>query len=164
MAANFALTPGLTGQDVLDYRNSDNRKLYKDATKQLSEENFDCDESSLLQFLKDLEDRAAEYGWNAEGGILSVDTDPDDDQAEEESLLDLLHAKKWDLGRTPGKRAIMGWVRGFWGSNACIVKEATTKLFTVWYLNKNRVSIWNFRLQNHYDLMLPALNVLVFEG
>ena len=88
MAANFALTPGLIGQNVLDYRNSDNRKLYKEATKQLAEENFDCDESSLLQFLKDLEDRAAEYGWNAEGGILSVDTNPNDEEAEEESLLD----------------------------------------------------------------------------
>ena len=75
----FALTPAqATGGDILDMRNAGDRKLYHKAVAKLSDEPFDCSPEGLFQFLRSLEDRAYEYGWNDEvTGIMMIPTDPD---------------------------------------------------------------------------------------
>ena len=75
----FALTPAqATGGDILDMRNAGDRKLYHKAVAKLSDELFDCSPEGLFQFLRSLEDRAYEYGWNDEAtGIMMIPTDPD---------------------------------------------------------------------------------------
>ena len=72
----FALTPAqASGGSILDLRNAGDRKLYHKAVAKLSDELFDCSPEGLFQFLRSLEDRAYEYGWNDEAtGIMMIPT------------------------------------------------------------------------------------------
>lgn len=67
-----ALTPGQAFRGTLDYvGNKAHYYIYKNATAQLEVELYDCTPDTFFQFIKSLEERADEYGWNDdEGGIL----------------------------------------------------------------------------------------------
>ena len=70
----FALTPAqASGGSILDLRDAGDRKLFHKAVAKLSDELFDCSPEGLFQFLRSLEDRAYEYGWNDEAtGIMMI--------------------------------------------------------------------------------------------
>ena len=71
--APFALCPAQAFNDVLDYTQTAHRKLYEGGVAKLSSELYNCEPDGLYGFLKNLEDRAAEYGWSdAYNGIMSV--------------------------------------------------------------------------------------------
>ena len=74
----FALTPAqASGGNILDMTDAGDRKIYNKAVSKLSEELFECVPEGLFQFLRELEERAQEYGWDDPNtGILMVPTDP----------------------------------------------------------------------------------------
>ena len=80
MAANFALTPALAVQGVIDMSSSEGIKLYRDGAKALDEkEPFSCNPTDLYRALKAIEMRAEEYGWKQPmSGILWIPRDLDD--------------------------------------------------------------------------------------
>ena len=88
MAANvvFALTPAKSINGLLDYSNDSHIKLYNKGTKPLSGELYDGEAEGLYQFLRDLKDRANEYGWTE--GILLIDTNPQDPNANHQSFFE----------------------------------------------------------------------------
>ena len=73
-AVTFALTPAQATQgEILDMRDVGDRKIYHKAVSKLSEETYDCQPEGLFQFLRTLEDRAIEYGWDDDiSGILQI--------------------------------------------------------------------------------------------
>ena len=75
----FALTPAqASGGNILDLRDLGDRKLYHKAVAKLSDELFNCSPEGLFQFLRSLEDRAYEYGWNDEAtGIMMIPNNPE---------------------------------------------------------------------------------------
>ena len=76
----FYLNPSSAMVGTLDFSRSDARKFYTKATNRLdSEELFDCTPSNMYHFLKLLNHRANEYGWDDEiGGVLWIPEDTDD--------------------------------------------------------------------------------------
>ena len=69
----FALTPALSGHDILDYTTAAGAKMFEAAIKPLNEVHYDCTPKGLRNFLEDTAERAANYGWN-----LSILDIPDD--------------------------------------------------------------------------------------
>ena len=74
MAANFALTPALAVQGVIDMSSSEGIKLYREGAKALEEkEPIACNPTDLYRVLKAIEMRAEEYGWKQPmSGILWI--------------------------------------------------------------------------------------------
>ena len=69
----FALTPTQSVVGIINYSTSEGRNIYRSATKQLTEELFDCNSEDMFGFLKALEERARQCGWDEEGmGITSI--------------------------------------------------------------------------------------------
>ena len=68
-----ALTPGQAMRGVLDYEtNKAHHYLYRNATKPLEEELFDCTPDQFFQMMKSLEERGNALGWTKADGILWV--------------------------------------------------------------------------------------------
>ena len=80
----FFLTPSSAMVGTLDYTRSDARKYFAKATKRLdSEELFDCTPGNMYHFLKLLNQRANEYGWDDEiSGIMWIPEDINDQSSE----------------------------------------------------------------------------------
>ena len=73
----FALNPAHAMQGVIDFAKSDNVKLHKKGTSQLSEDCFDCVPKDLHQFLNTLSDRATKDQWYDDVlGILMIPDHP----------------------------------------------------------------------------------------
>ena len=83
----FALSPAAAIQGVIDYLTSEGRKIHGSATHKLSEDQFDCVPEDLTQFLDDLEDRASQFGWSNDDGILEIPIDPANPIADTENLI-----------------------------------------------------------------------------
>ena len=86
-AVAFALSPTAAIQGVIDYHTREGRKIHGSATHKLSEDQFDCLPEDLTQFLDDLEDRASQFGWSNNDGILEIPIDPSDPIVDTENLI-----------------------------------------------------------------------------
>lgn len=73
-AIRFAHTPATATDDIIDYSTKEGKSIWKAATEPLSSELFDCTPDGLRYFLKRLQQRSWECGW--ENSILSIPTDP----------------------------------------------------------------------------------------
>ena len=73
----FYLTPSSAMVGTLDFTRSDARKYYAKATKKLdTEELYNCTPGNMYHFLKLLNQRANESGWDDEiSGILWIPED-----------------------------------------------------------------------------------------
>ena len=69
-AVTFALIPAAEIHVVMEYLTSEGWKIHGSATHKLSEDQFDCVPEDLTQFMDDLEDRARQFGWSNDDGIL----------------------------------------------------------------------------------------------
>ena len=80
----FYLNPASAMVGILDFSNVESRKYYHKATKKLdSEELFDCSPENMHHFLKLLEYRASEHGWdNYISGVLWIPEDVNDPNSE----------------------------------------------------------------------------------
>ena len=80
----FFLSPSSAMVGTLDFSRSDARKFFAKATKRLDfEELFDCTSSNMYHFLKLLNQRAHEYGWDDEiSGIMWIPEDVNDQNSE----------------------------------------------------------------------------------
>ena len=80
----FHLNPSSAMVGILDFTRSDARKYYAKATKRLDpEELFDGTPGNMYHFLKLLDQRANEYGWDDEiSGILWIPEDVNDQNSE----------------------------------------------------------------------------------
>ena len=58
----FALSPAMAYNGIIDYSTTQGRKMYSAATAKLSEDLYDCNAEDLYTFLKALKERAREYG------------------------------------------------------------------------------------------------------
>ena len=80
----FFLTPSSAMVGMLDFTKSDARKYFAKATKKLdSEELYDCTPGNMYHFLKLLNQRANEHGWDDEiSGIMWIPDDIDDQNSD----------------------------------------------------------------------------------
>ena len=68
-----ALTPGQAMTGILDYgENKAHAYLFKNATRKLDEELFDCTPDQFFPFLKNLEVRGNAFNWTTDRGIMWV--------------------------------------------------------------------------------------------
>ena len=86
-AVAFALIPAAAIQGVINYLTSEGRKIHGSATYKLSEDQFNCVPEDLTQFLDDLEDRASQFGWSNDDGILEIPIYPADPMADTDNLI-----------------------------------------------------------------------------
>ena len=80
----FFLNPASAMVGILDFTEVESRKYYHKATKRLdSEELFDCSPENMHHFLKLLDYRAKEHGWDSYmSGVLWVPEDANDPDSE----------------------------------------------------------------------------------
>ena len=74
----FHLNPAASFRGILDYSTTASKKLYKSATSSLfdAQDKYNCEPDEMLNFLRELDTRAIEYGWNDEiSGILWIPQD-----------------------------------------------------------------------------------------
>ena len=84
----FALSPAMANNGIIDFSTVQGRKMYSSATSKLSEDLYDCNAEDLYAFLKAIRERAREYGWDTDGvGIMSIPDDPQN-PTEFKSLID----------------------------------------------------------------------------
>ena len=77
----FHLNPAASFRGILDYSTSASKKLYKSATSSLfdAQDKYNCEPDEMLNFLRELDTRAIEYGWDDEvSGILWIPQDVND--------------------------------------------------------------------------------------
>ena len=77
----FHLNPAASFRGILDYSTTASKKLYKSATSSLfdTQDKYNCEPDEMLNFLRELDTRAIEYGWNDEiSGILWIPQDVND--------------------------------------------------------------------------------------
>ena len=77
----FHLNPAASFRGILDCSTSASKKLYKNATNSLfdTHDKYNCEPDEMLNFLRELDTRAIEYGWNDEvSGILWIPQDIND--------------------------------------------------------------------------------------
>ena len=86
-AVALAMSPAAAIHRVIDYLTSEGRKIHGSATHKLSEDQFDCVPEDLNQFLDDLEERAIQFGWSNDDGILEIPIDPADPMADTDKLI-----------------------------------------------------------------------------
>ena len=76
-SAQFALTPAMAYEGIIDYKTTRGRKMYTSATAKLTEDLYDCNAKDLYVFLKALCKRARKYSWETPGvGIMSIPDNP----------------------------------------------------------------------------------------
>ena len=82
--ARFYLNPASAMVGILDFTKVESRKYFHKATKKLdSEELFDCSPENMHHFLKLLEYRASEHGWDDYiSGVLWIPEDATDPNSE----------------------------------------------------------------------------------
>ena len=81
----FHLNPAASFRGILDYSTTASKKLYKSATTSLcdTQDKYNCEPDEMLNFLRELNTRAIEYGWNDEvSGILWIPQDVNDPAAD----------------------------------------------------------------------------------
>ena len=80
----FYLNPASAMVGILDFTNVESRKYFHKATKRLdSEDLFDCSPENMHHFLKLLEYRASEHGWDDYiSGVLWIPEDATDPNSE----------------------------------------------------------------------------------
>ena len=74
--ARFSLTPALAGHEILDYTTAAGAKTFEAAIKPLSETRYECTSKGLRNFLEDIAERAANFGWNIT--VLDIPNDAND--------------------------------------------------------------------------------------
>lgn len=84
----FALTPAIVVEGIIDFRLEEGRKIYSSAIAKLDDELYDCKPEGLYQFLQSLNNRAQDFGWNDEIGILMIPEDPEDEDSPTEYLIE----------------------------------------------------------------------------
>ncbi|GAX10178.1 hypothetical protein FisN_3Lu402 [Fistulifera solaris] len=84
VAAPFALSPGLSSHQVIDFSTREGSRLYEMATKQIGDERFDCDPGRMRSFIEGLSIRASNFGW---GPIFNI---PDNIEAIVQNTTNLL--------------------------------------------------------------------------
>jgi hypothetical protein len=57
----------------LDYSTKAGTYLYKEATRKLSEELYDCPPNGFLQFMKSVKVRAEAFGWSEKDRLLWIE-------------------------------------------------------------------------------------------
>ena len=85
---NFALTPGLSTEGILDFTRKSDRSHFGYATKALDDEHYNCTPDEFYQFIQSLKDRSNEYGWDTDTGILSIPINANDSNSVRRNLLD----------------------------------------------------------------------------
>jgi hypothetical protein len=80
----FALAPAQSVTGPLDDSKTDHAIIYRAAIQQVSEQLVDCEPEGLFQFLKEVQDRADEMGWNK--SILQIGNPDDGDSPKEDFL------------------------------------------------------------------------------
>ena len=83
----FSLSPAAAIHGVINYLTSKGRKIHGSATHKLSEDQFHCVTEDLTQFMDDLKDRARQFGWSNDVGILEIPIDPAEPIADTENLI-----------------------------------------------------------------------------
>jgi len=84
----FALYPAQAFPGPLNLAKGPQRKVFEGGSAALSTELFHCEPDGLFGFLKNLEDRAIEYGWSEDVlGILSIPQDVGNPDTEYTNLL-----------------------------------------------------------------------------
>ena len=84
----FALTSTQSKVGIINYSTSEVRNTYRSATRQLTEELYDCNAEDMFGFLKALAERARQCGWDEEGmGITSIPVNHTDPNTTFTSLL-----------------------------------------------------------------------------
>jgi len=83
----FALTPGLATDGILDFTKKTDRSHFGYATKALDEEHYNCTPDEFYQFIQSLKDRANEYGWDTETGLLAIPMNSSDPNSPRRNLL-----------------------------------------------------------------------------
>ena len=81
----FHLNPAASFRGTLDYTDSASKKMYKSATSSLFDatEKYNCEPGEMLNFLRELNTRAIEYGWDDEiSGVLWIPEDINDQTSE----------------------------------------------------------------------------------
>ena len=74
MPVAFSLNPGTATNATLDYKSSkDDRKIYEDGCKPLSEDKFDLEEGDQNDIMILLANKAAEFGWTQRILMVPVD-------------------------------------------------------------------------------------------
>lgn len=82
----FSLSPGLCQQGILNFEDTNNKKLFASATMSVfPPEGYDCSALRLSVFLKEVHRRAMQYGWDHE--ILMIPTNPVEPNKELRSLI-----------------------------------------------------------------------------
>jgi hypothetical protein len=82
----FSLTPATANEGFLNYALKRDKETYNTAVKKLSEDEFDCIEENLNNFMILLKARADELGWSER--IMNIPImDEDDEDPREASLL-----------------------------------------------------------------------------
>lgn len=73
-SSSFALNPGTASDTVLKYQTSkDDRKIYEDGCKALSDDKFDCVEGDQNDLMTLLANKAAEFGWTSRIMLVKID-------------------------------------------------------------------------------------------
>ena len=57
-SAQFALTPAIAYEGIIDYKTTRGHKMYTSATAKLMEDLYDCNAEDLYAFLKDLREKS----------------------------------------------------------------------------------------------------------
>lgn len=86
----FALFPALGIQGVINFRTTEGRKIYKEATSKVSETLHNCQPENLFTFIENVADRAAEYGWDDGADaivLIPEDFDENEEEVEYQSLI-----------------------------------------------------------------------------
>jgi hypothetical protein len=79
MAVNFALSPALVVNGIIDYMSREGRHIFTYATTKLDEELYNCKPEGLYQFIQAIKGQAHKYGWDhAIGGIIHIPEDAAD--------------------------------------------------------------------------------------
>lgn len=71
-AAAFALSPGLSTNQVINFSTREGSRIYETATKQIGDERFDCDPGRMRAFTEEFSIRANNFGW---GTIFNIPND-----------------------------------------------------------------------------------------
>jgi hypothetical protein len=86
----FSLTPATANEGFLNYSLKRDKETYNSAVKRLSEDEFDCVEENLNDFMILLKARADELGWSDR--IMSIPITGEDDEDPREANLLTEHA------------------------------------------------------------------------
>lgn len=158
----FHLNPAASFRGVLDYSTNASKKLYKSATSSLFDatERYNCEPDEMLNFLRELDTRAIEYGWNDEiSGILWIPLDVNNPAS------DLKYLPR-EYG-TISRDTIAGFERTYLGRSLRTAQDSY--MLYMCLLNslskeaKMKIQIWEdeYIIENDQGSKIPSGNLLL---